>query len=309
MFKIDHLEPLPRLRVFPGSRNTDAPGMLNWEGCLLISDGAFNPKEKNAMKRVSSTLISATALVLALSLTAAQAEPQQGGMSTGSPAAGNSAGGDHPSVGRPDQPDAATGSSDQMNPGTGKGKSAEGTMPSEGQPGKGVKDGNDTGMKTGEDYPKTGNKGKGKSAEGAMPSEGNGSKDAKAGDKSEGLGSNTAEGKSGTNEAESGKSKTGATADSKGDRPGKSVRLESNDVSKVRTYFSQHRPSAHRIDRNQVSVSIGVGIPSAIVLYELPTDVIVVSSACPIKYFVWEDDIVLVDSCTHEVVEIISDAA
>jgi hypothetical protein len=27
--------------------------------------------------------------------------------------------------------------------------------------------------------------------------------------------------------------------------------------------------------------------------------------ACPIKYFVWGDDIVLVDSCTREVVEII----
>ena len=110
----------------------------------------------------------------------------------------------------------------------------------------------------------------------------------------------------------SGKSKTGATAEGKGDgqdRPGKSVRLESNDVSKVRTHFSQHRPTASRIDRNQVSVSIGIAIPSAIVLYDLPPDVIVVSGACPIKYFVWEDDIVLVDSCTHEVVEIISGIA
>jgi hypothetical protein len=35
------------------------------------------------------------------------------------------------------------------------------------------------------------------------------------------------------------------------------------------------------------------------------SDVIVVSGACPIKYFVWGDDIVLVDSCTREVVEII----
>jgi hypothetical protein len=33
--------------------------------------------------------------------------------------------------------------------------------------------------------------------------------------------------------------------------------------------------------------------------------VIVVSGACPIKYFVWGEDIVLVDSCTREVVEII----
>ena len=269
------------------------------------------------MKLVSSTLFSTAALVVALSFTPVQAEPQEG-MSNGPPAAGNSAAGDHSggAIGspadRPDQSSPAAGNSDQMSPGEGKGKSAEGAIPSEGQPGKGAKDGNETGMKPGQDYPGTGDKAKGKSAEGTMPSEDKGSKDAKAGDKSEGQGGNTAEGKSGTEEDASGKSKAGATAEGKGDRqdrPGKSVRLESKDVSKVRTYFSQHRPSAQRIDRNQVSVSIGVGIPSAIVLYELPPDVIVVTGACPIKYFVWEDDIVLVDSCTREVVEIISGVA
>jgi hypothetical protein len=77
----------------------------------------------------------------------------------------------------------------------------------------------------------------------------------------------------------------------------------------VKTYFSQHRPTAHRVERNQVSVSIGVALPGAIALYDLPPDVIVVSGACPIKYFVWEEDIVLVDSCTREVVEIIPGAA
>lgn len=125
------------------------------------------------MKLVSSTLLSATALVVALSFTAVQAEPQQGGMSTGGPsAAGNNAGGDHPGGamgspgGRPDQPGAAAGNSDQMSPGEGKGKSAEGAIPSEGQSGKGAKDGNDTGMATGQDNNAagTGDKGKGKSA-------------------------------------------------------------------------------------------------------------------------------------------------
>jgi Protein of unknown function (DUF1236) len=262
------------------------------------------------MKLVSSTLVSATALVLALGFTAVQAEPQQGGMSTGSPpAAGNNTGGnpgatDSP-AGRPDQPGAAAGNSDQMSPGEDKGKSAKGAMPPEGQSGKGAKDGNEA---SGQDNNAAGagDKGKGKSAEGTMPSEGKGSNDAKPSGKAEGQGGNTTEGKSATDEDVSGKSKAGATPEGKGDRPGKSVRLESNDVSKVRTYFSQHRPTAHRIDRHQVSVSIGVAIPSAIVLYDLPPDVIVVSGACPIKYFVWEDDIVLVDSCTHEVVEIIS---
>ena len=40
-----------------------------------------------------------------------------------------------------------------------------------------------------------------------------------------------------------------------------------------------------------------------------PLEVIVVSGACPIKYFVWDDDIVLVDSCSREVIEIIADVA
>jgi uncharacterized protein DUF1236 len=246
--------------------------------------------------KVSLTLISATALTLALSLSVAQAEPQPGGPSTANPPA--AAGGDHPGAAmdstgtRPDQPGNTAGNSDQMSPAENKGKSAKGAMPSEGQAGQ-----NGNTAATSDQ-----GKSKGKSAEGAMPE--GGSKDAKANAQTEGQGDNATGGKLGSDEDFSGKSKT------EGNKPGKSVRLESNDVAKVKTYFSQHRPNAaQRIDRNQVSVSIGIGIPSAIVLYDLPPDVIVVSGACPIKYFVWEDDIVLVDSCTREVVEIISGLA
>jgi hypothetical protein len=100
--------------------------------------------------------------------------------------------------------------------------------------------------------------------------------------------------------------KTGSTAGGdKTGKGGKSVRLESQQVSKVKTYFSQHKPSVRAIDKDEVSVSIGIALPGTIALYDLPPDVIVVSGACPIKYFAWGDDIVLVDSCTREVVEII----
>jgi hypothetical protein len=265
------------------------------------------------MNFVSSTFISAAAVAVALNFTPVQAEPQQNGTSIGNPpAAENSGGGDHPigdmgsPSGRPDQPGIAAGDSDQMSPGSGKGKSAEGAMPSEGQSGKAVKPGNETGEDN--NAAVKGDKEKGKTAEGALSPEAKG-KDAKPGRKTEGQHINTAEGKSGTDESASGKSKTGANAEGKGDHPGKSARLESHDVSKVRNYFSQHRPSAQRIDRNQIAVHIGVGIPSAIALYDLPPDVIVVSGSCPIKYFVWEADVVLVDSCTHEVVEIIPGVA
>jgi Protein of unknown function (DUF1236) len=64
-----------------------------------------------------------------------------------------------------------------------------------------------------------------------------------------------------------------------------------------------------RVDRSAVSVSIGAAVPASIALYPLPADVIIVAGGCPIKYFLWADDIVLVDSCSHEVVDIIPGAA
>lgn len=140
----------------------------------------------------------------------------------------------------------------------------------------------------------------GAKAEGDVEAEG------KAGAKAEG--DAEAEGKAGAKaeddvEAEG---KAGAAAESeKAGKPGKSVRLESQQISKVKTYFTQHKPTVKSIDKTKVSVSIGVALPAAIVLYDLPPDVIVVGGPCPIKYFVWGDDIVLVDSCTREVVEII----
>jgi hypothetical protein len=98
--------------------------------------------------------------------------------------------------------------------------------------------------------------------------------------------------------------KEGRTAEDR-DRAGKGK----VDRSKVQAYFSKHKASVRRVERSAVSVSIGVAIPASIALYPLPPDVIVVAGGCPIKYFVWADDIVLVDSCSHEVVDIIPGAA
>ena len=90
----------------------------------------------------------------------------------------------------------------------------------------------------------------------------------------------------------------------KGDK-GKSAGVDRQQVDKARTYFRQNKPSVKAVDRNEVSVSIGVALPSAIVLYDAPPDVIVVTGGCPIKYFVWGENVVLVDSCTREVIDII----
>ena len=83
------------------------------------------------------------------------------------------------------------------------------------------------------------------------------------------------------------------------------VKIDSGEKEKVRTYFSEHRPTANRIEKNKVSVSIGLALPIGIALAPLPPDIIVVAADCPLQYFVWGDDVVLVDSCSREVVDII----
>lgn len=231
------------------------------------------------MKLARSTFASAAALFVALSLTAAQAEPQPNATPGGAPAAGNiGAGAMAPAEGgRLDQQGGAAGQSGPMG--------AERTLPSEGNPAKEPQGSAET------------------RDDADMPS---GSKAGRqAEDKADGTGAgNQAGSKAGMPED----GKSGATAEDKGDakaKSGKSVRLESNDVSKIRTHFSANKPNVKRIDRNEVSVSIGIALPTAIVLYDLPPGVIVVGGPCPIKYFVWGDDIVLVDSCSREVVEVI----
>jgi hypothetical protein len=88
-----------------------------------------------------------------------------------------------------------------------------------------------------------------------------------------------------------------------GDR--KSVKIDPDQKQKVRTYFSEHRPTAKRVDKSDVRVSIGIGIPAGIVLAPLPPAIVVVAADCPLQYFLWGDDVVLVDSCSREVVDII----
>jgi hypothetical protein len=155
----------------------------------------------------------------------------------------------------------------------------------------------------------------GKSAQEGKPSEGKMTEQQKPNE-----GTSTSEGQTGkVTERQSGaatesrtgattEGKTGTTAEGKAE-PGKSTKLQSQDVSKVKSYFSEHKPSVQRIDKSRVSVSIGVALPATVVLYDLPPDVIVVHGACPIKYFLWGDDVVLVDSCTRHVVEIIPGVA
>jgi hypothetical protein len=232
-------------------------------------------------------LPSAIAMMIALGLSLGPAQAAEGDMAPGATTPKMGAPDAAPDMGtpgatpnamheRPDQPDqSSTGA--QGGPGQSAEKGSEG--PSQGKMTE-----------------------KQKANEGAAEPEG------KSGKMTEGQPGAATEGKTGgTTEG-----KTGTTTEGKAETQGstgKSVKLESQQVSKVKSYFAEHKPSVQRIEKSRVSVSIGVALPAAVVLYDLPPDVIVVSGACPIKYFVWDDDIVLVDSCTRQVVEIIPGVA
>ena len=102
--------------------------------------------------------------------------------------------------------------------------------------------------------------------------------------------------------------KDGTTAESRGEKDSKGDRkraqFEPRDKEKVRSYFREHKPNVKRVDRDRVSVSIGVAIPGEIALYPLPAGVVVVAD-CPLQFFLWGNDVVIVDSCSREVVDIV----
>ena len=246
------------------------------------------------MHAAKLNLFGATALALVLSLSVAQAEP---------PAASGNAGG------------AITGGA-QMN----KGGPAGGALNNSG-PDLGVQGGANAGADVGAETSGKGAKaGTNAGADVGAETSGKGAKaganadvDGNAGKAAKGDANVTTDGKAGANaEGQANTGKQGATAEGQAKTDGKSggkTKLGSQEVSKVRSYFHNHKPRANRVDRNEVNVSIGIALPGAIALYDLPPDVIVVEGACPIKYFVWDDDVVLVDSCSRQVVEIIVDVA
>jgi hypothetical protein len=226
-----------------------------------------------------STLLSAAGVVLALGLTAAQAQTPGGDSApSGPPAAspdmsGGPAGGNGSPAGGADYKAGGPSGTPSGGPPADIGESSAGDLPAEGK-------GDDAAA--GAD-----DKGKAGTAAGKQDKAGTATEKQKSGTMTEG---------------EAGATTKGAGAEGKA---GKSAKVDSQQITKVKTYFSQHKPTAKSINKTEVSVSIGVALPSAIVLYDLPPDVIVVVGDCPIKYLVWGDDVVLVDSCTREVVEII----
>jgi hypothetical protein len=261
------------------------------------------------MKLVRTTLLSAAGVIVAFGLTAAQAQSPQGsdvspggppaaapetssGGTMGDPQGAAGAGPTTPEGGTAEKPGKAVGQTDQGEggePGSDEGKAAESksakdTMPSDDKAAEkpSSPEGKTSGKSTAEEPSATGKtEGSAESGEGKTGTSAKGETDARA------------------------KGETDATAKGESRKSGASAKIEPQQVQKVKTYFSSHRPSVKRVDRTEVSVSVGIALPGTIALYDLPPDIIVVEGGCPIKYFVWGEDVVLVDSCTRHVIEII----
>lgn len=283
------------------------------------------------MKIVKCILPSAAALIVALGLVTISPQAMAGGGAQGGPSAGAPDTGGAPS-GPGGAPDGGPGGGSAGAPGmkgsnggpsmdsprSGPGAASPGSGP-DGAPGRAAEDRG--GMPQDDGAP--GQAGKGKSATDSMSSDDKAAKtegktrsgadaDDKAAKTDDGKtkSSMDADSKTGTQaQGQTGtdrQGETGVTAEGRAQgQSGKTVRLEREQVTKLRTHFSQHRPTVRAIEKNEVSVSVGLALPGTIALYDLPPDVVVVEGACPIKYFLWGDDVVLVDSCTREVVEII----
>ena len=263
------------------------------------------------MKSQTAGLLSAAALFVALSLTPALA---QGGPDKDVPAAGPQAGGAPEAGGAagpqsvPPQAQEPGPNGQGIAPGKGdKGKSAE--KPNEptgkGDKGKAAEKPNEPTGKAAEESAKPEGKPVEKSTDQTeKPADKTGKPEEAekpaSETKTEDSAEKPAQPKPGT--AESTESKTG-------DKGGTAAKVEPQQVQKVKTYFTAHKPDVKRVDRGAVSVSIGIALPAFIVLYSLPPDVVVVIGDCPLEYFVWGEDIVLVDSCSREVVDIIVGAA
>ena len=107
-------------------------------------------------------------------------------------------------------------------------------------------------------------------------------------------------------EVEGDTGKTGAAeTEMKGGEGKAAVKIDSGQKTKITSYFRENKPDVKVVEKSSVSVSIGIVVPAAISLHPLPPDIIVVAGDCSLLYFLWGGDLVLVDSCSRHVVDII----
>jgi hypothetical protein len=216
------------------------------------------------MNLVRTSLLSAAGVILALGLTAAQAQEYGGGEAGGPPAAAPSGGEAGASDAMP-APREETGAETAKPDGKAGGKAGKASGPTEKM-----------------DAEKAGKAGKDEKAGAEMKDEkaGAGIRDEKAGagmkDEKAGAESKDAMDKAATDKGEAAtEDKAGASADTKAgaeDADGKTAKVDPEQINKAKTYFRQNRPRVKAIDRSEISVSVGFALPGTIVLYDLPPD-------------------------------------
>ena len=92
----------------------------------------------------------------------------------------------------------------------------------------------------------------------------------------------------------------------RGEQPGGSVaNLSSEQRTQVQSSFRSHKSDATVKDID-VRINVGVVVPRTVVLYAVPADVVViVPSYRSYKYFIVDDQVVIVDPVTYAIIDVI----
>lgn len=239
------------------------------------------------MKTLTSKLLGSAALVIVLGLAPASAQVKMPDAGGGAQVQGGAEGGAQMQGGAQGQAGTqAQGGGSANIQGQGGGKSAQGGAKIQGQGSA------ETGGSAGADTQAKG------SAETQTKSQAQGQAktEGQAQSKTEG----SAEGKTQS------QAKTGSSSGSSETK----TEITSKQKTEIKQYFTKNKVSVKSVEVSKVDVSIGVAVPSFVVLHPLPPAIVVSAPAdCPYHYFVWGDDIVIVESCNRTVVEIIVNIA
>lgn len=103
--------------------------------------------------------------------------------------------------------------------------------------------------------------------------------------------------------------------DSKRDRAkrggdSRQAEFSSKQQTQVRTYFQKNKVSVEPVKEVNISISVGTAVPSHIHLHPLPATIFVgVPNDREYVYFVYRNDIIVVDADTHQIVYVIPNVA
>jgi len=83
--------------------------------------------------------------------------------------------------------------------------------------------------------------------------------------------------------------------------------LGSGEVTMIGAYFAQHGAPVASIPASSVNVSVGSTVPNSVALFPPPYDLVNQVSDPDFSYFVWGQNVVIVDGQTNVVSAIVPD--